>query len=101
MGRALRDFGTTKNFRWDISPADSPWRQGKAERRIAIVKKLLTLSIGDSRLTPLELQTALSEVANICNERPLGLNLKPREDGSYMLITPKPTHDWTFRYQGP
>ena len=26
MGRALRDFGTTKNFRWDISPADSPWR---------------------------------------------------------------------------
>ena len=88
MGTTLRDFGTTKNFRWDISPADSPWRQGKAERRIAIVKKLLTLSIGDSRLTPLELQTAFSEVANICNERPLGVNLKPREDGSYTLITP-------------
>ena len=88
MGDALRNFGTTKNFRWDISPADSPWRQGKAERCIGIVKKLLTLSIGDSRLTTLELQTAFFEAANICNERPLGLNLKPRDDGCYTLITP-------------
>ena len=88
MGGTLQDFGTTKNFRWEVSPADSPWRQGKAERRVGIVKKLLTLSVGDSRLTPLELQTAFFEVANICNERPLGVNLKPREDGSYSLITP-------------
>ena len=90
MGRALRDFATSipESFRWDVSPADSPWRQGKAERRIAIVKKLLTLAVGDSHLTPLELQTAFSEIANICNERPLGLNLKPREDGSFTLITP-------------
>ena len=68
MGGALQDFGTTKNFRWEVSPADSPWRQGKAERRVGIVKKLLTLSVGDSRLTPLELQTAFFEAANICND---------------------------------
>ena len=87
MGDALQSLGGTKNFRWDVSPADSPWRQGKAERRIAIVKRLLTLSIGDSRLTPVELQTVLMEAANICNERPIGLS-KPREDGTYALITP-------------
>ena len=87
MGDALRTLAGTKNFRWDVSPADSPWRQGKAERRIAVVKKLLTLSIGDSRLTPVELQTVLMESANICNERPIGIS-KPREDGSYALITP-------------
>ena len=87
MERALREFGSTKNFEWKISPPDSPWRQGKAERRIGIVKKLLRLSIGDSILTPLELQTAFFEIANVCNERPLGLS-KPREDGSYVLITP-------------
>ena len=87
MGDALRSLGSTKNFQWDVSPADSPWRQGKAERRIALVKKLLTLSIGDTRVTPVELQTIMMECANICNERPMGMS-KPREDGSYMLITP-------------
>ena len=87
MQLPLREFGTANNFEWKVSPPDSPWRQGKAERRIGIVKKLLYHSVGDSRLTPLELQTALFSIANICNERPLGLS-KPREDGSYMLITP-------------
>ena len=87
MERTLREFGSSKNFQWKISPADSPWRQGKAERRIGVVKKLLRLSIGDSILTPVELQTTFFEISNICNERPLGLS-KPREDGSYVLITP-------------
>ena len=87
MCESLRTLAGMKNFRWDVSPADSPWRQGKAERRIAIVKKLLVQSIGDSRLSPVELQTVLMECANICNERPIGV-AKPREDGSYALITP-------------
>ena len=83
----LRSLASSKNFKWDISPADSPWRQGKAERRISIVKKLLTLSIGDSRITPVELQTVFFEGANICNERPIGIT-KPRDDGTYALVTP-------------
>ena len=87
MGDALRSLGSSKNFRWDISPADSPWRQGKAERRIGVVKKLLRLAIGDTRVTPVELQTILFECANICNERPISMT-KPREDGTYSLITP-------------
>ena len=86
-GDSLRTLGSEKNFRWEISPPDSPWRQGKAERRIAVVKKLLKLSVGDSRLTPVELQTILFEISNICNERPIGLS-KPRADGSYVIITP-------------
>ena len=28
MGDALRSLGSSKNFCWDVSPADSPWRQG-------------------------------------------------------------------------
>ena len=87
MGAALRTLGSANNFRWDVSPADSPWRQGKAERRIGVVKRLLKLSIDDTRVTPVELQTILFECANICNERPIGMS-KPREDGSYSLITP-------------
>jgi hypothetical protein len=87
MAHSLREFSSSNSFEWKVSPPDSPWRQGKAERRIGIVKKLIHHSIGDSRLTPLELQTAFIKIANICNERPLGLS-KPREDGSYELITP-------------
>ena len=87
MEKPLREFGTTKNFQWKVSPPDSPWRQGKAERRIGIVKKLMKHSVGDTKLTPVELQTAMFEISNICNERPIGLS-KPRDDGSYVLVTP-------------
>ena len=87
FGGRLRDFATGKNFQWNLSPPDSPWRQGKVERRIGILKKLLRYSVGDTRVTPVELQTILFETANIINERPLGLS-KPREDGSYVVITP-------------
>ncbi len=87
MSDSLQTFSGTKNFKWKLSPANSPWRQGKAERRISIIKRLITLSIGDSRVTPLELQTILMEAANICNERPIGLS-QPRADGTYEIITP-------------
>ena len=87
IGDSLLQFASSKNFEWKISPANSPWRQGKAERKIAIVKRLLSTSIGESRLTPVELQTVLLETANICNERPVG-SAVPRVDGSYLLVTP-------------
>ena len=87
MGDFLRTYRSSKNFKWEISPPDSPWRQGKAERLISIVKKQVNISVGDTRVTPVELQTIFMEVANMCNERPLGLS-KPREDGSYNVITP-------------
>ena len=87
MEDCLREIGSEKSFRWQISPPDSAWRQGKAERRIALVKRLIRLSVGDSRLTLVELMTVLMEIANICNERPIGLS-KPREDGPYSFITP-------------
>ena len=83
----LKTFACTKNFEWKISPPDSPWRQGKVERRIGVVKRILQLSLGDTRVTPLELQTVFTETSNICNERPLGLS-NPRDDGSYDILTP-------------
>ena len=87
MEETFATFAGSNNFRWEVSPADSPWRQGKVERRIAIVKKHIKHSVGDSRVTPLELQTILFEIADICNERPITA-AKPREDGSYCLVTP-------------
>ena len=87
FGESLQSLGSSKNFEWILSPPDSPWRQGKAERRIAVIKDMLRISVGDTKVTPLELQTIFMEVANLCNERPIGIS-KPRADGSYSVLTP-------------
>ena len=84
----LQDYAMKKNFTWEISPANSPWRQGKSESCIRVIKRLLKISVGDIKLSPLEFQTALFEAANLTNEKPLGINKKPLEDGSYRPLTP-------------
>ena len=88
MSKELSSFATDTRFSWNISPANSPWRQGRCEVRIKSIKKLLTISVGMTKLTPLELQTALFEAANLSNERPIGVNTKPRADGSFKVLTP-------------
>ena len=64
MGRQLSGLAAESKFTWEISPSNSPWRQGRSEVRIKILKRLLTMSVGSTRLTPVELQTALYECAN-------------------------------------
>ena len=88
MKDPLLDFAGKNKFEWDISPANSPWRQGKVEVRIKIIKRLLKVAIGSSKLSPVELQTVLFEVANMANERPMGVHKKPLADGSYKPLTP-------------
>ena len=56
LGGPLREFAGAKNFQWNVSPPDAPWRQGKVERRIGIVKRS-SLSVGDTVVSPVELQT--------------------------------------------
>ena len=88
MRKDLADFGAKTGFRWIISPANSPWRQGRAEVRVKLLKRLINISVGSNRLTPLELQTVLFEVANLSNERPIGVNKTPNADGSFEVLTP-------------
>ena len=64
------------NFTWETSLADSPWRQGKCERWIRVLKRLIRFAVGDFRLSPIEFQTILFEAANLCNKRPVGINKK-------------------------
>ena len=83
---SLLSLAKRHNFLWEISPADSHWRQGKVERRIGIIKRLVRVPIGESKLLPLEMQTVLFEAANLCNERPLGVNNKVQVDGAYIVL---------------
>ena len=87
LGTQLEGLATDAGFKWKISPANSPWRQGKCEVRIKCLKRLLIISIGSRRITPLELQTVLYEAANLSNERPLGLHKKPNFDGAFRILT--------------
>ena len=88
MGERLSRLAGEARFTWKISPADSAWRQGRAEIHIKSVKKLLTLAVGSSRITPTELQTILFESANLMNERPIGVQKTPKSDGTFQVLTP-------------
>ena len=88
MGTQLANMAADSQFSWEISPSNSPWRQGRSEVRIEMLKKLITVAVGSIRLTPVELQTVLYECANLTNERPIGVNKTPKADGSFRVLTP-------------
>ena len=68
-----------KGIVWKFVPAGCQWRNGLAERRVAVTKRTLkmmmgsTLIHGNPTLTYPELCTLLSRVANIVNNRPVGV----------------------------
>ena len=76
------DHGTT----WHFSPADSPWRQGTVEALIKSVKRAFMLSVKNQRLSIPELLTALTNIANTLNERPIGYF--PGTDSTLSILTP-------------
>ena len=88
MKESLMKFAGNNKFDWEISPADSPWRQGKAEVRIKIIKRLLKISVGESKLSPTELQTFMFEAADMANERPIGIKTTVPSDGKFNILTP-------------
>ncbi|KAK4318700.1 hypothetical protein Pmani_010328 [Petrolisthes manimaculis] len=79
-------FGSNEGLSWSFNKAaDAPWQNGCSEALIKVIKRSIMMSIGDSVLTFGELQTVLVEVANLTNERPIGI--KPGTDlelGNYL-----------------
>ncbi len=53
--------------------SDAPWQNGVSEALIKSVKRALNVSIGENMSSFAGLQTVLFEVANLLNERPIGL----------------------------
>ena len=82
MINSLSKKGTT----WTFGPADSPWYQGAAEALIKSAKFALSISVRNTRLSLAELLTALTEAANLLNERPIGI--MPSPDNSLNILTP-------------
>ncbi|XP_063603426.1 uncharacterized protein LOC134779294 [Penaeus indicus] len=84
--KKIESIGEKEGVTWIFNmPSDAPWYNGVSEALIKSVKRSICVSIGDSILTFGELQTALFCIANLMNERPIGL--KPGfslELGSYL-----------------
>ena len=59
---------------WNFTKsANAPWENGCSEAMVKLVKRIMTRTIGDATLTFGELQAVMFEVANILNERPIGM----------------------------
>lgn len=82
----ILQFGSNQGMTWSFNKAaDAPWQNGCSEALIKVIKRSITMSVEDSTLTFGELQTALFGIANLTNERPIGI--KPGTDldlGSYV-----------------
>lgn len=82
----LSKFVSTKGKTWKFTrSADAPWQIGCSESLKSLVNRAMTMSNGGKYLQYGELQTVLFEMANIINERPIGI--KPGSDinlGSYL-----------------
>ena len=75
-----------KGMEWTFGVPDSPWHQGAVESLIKSVKKSFKMIVHNHRLTMSEFMTTCYEIANIVNERPLGL--QPSIDANINILTP-------------
>ena len=70
----IQHFGKDKGSTWEFTKtADAPWENGCSESLIRLTKRNMALSIGSNVLTIGELQMLVFEVANLLNERPIGM----------------------------
>ena len=80
------EFEINKAIEWNFSPGDASWWDGCCESRIRSVKKSISLSIGDHRVSFSELQTVVFQAANLVNERPIGI--KPGGHSEHFYLCP-------------
>jgi hypothetical protein len=85
-GDAVYQKSLDNGTQWIFGPADSPWHQGAAEALIKSAKRCFRLAINSQRVSPSEFMTLCAEVANLLNERPLGVI--PSDDSDIKVLTP-------------
>ena len=91
-GWELKDlirFGASRGLEWQFVMPSSQHQYGSAEvmiKYIKGIKKSYMRALGDRKLTYNETYTMMHEVANLCNERPIGL--KPNEDSDPVFLSP-------------
>ena len=83
----LKRYGADKNITWEFVMPSSQHQNGAAEILIKFVKGVKVAymkAIGDCKLTYNETNTMFLEIANLCNERPIGLKPNMSTDPEYL-----------------
>jgi len=76
-----------RQFDWIFSAPESPWTNGLAERMVQNIKRILTIKLGNAKLTMRQLETILIEIEGIVNKRPLSI-VKDEHTGKDIPVTP-------------
>ena len=87
----VEEVSAKKKSVWKFVPAGCQWKNGFSESRVKILKRtlhkiLMTSTMKCRMLNYAELQSLLTRVANIMNDRPLGI--KQFNEDDYVPITP-------------
>ena len=82
----LKQVGVDHGLVWKFGPTDSPWYQGAVEALVKSAKRAINLSVKGHRLSVSEIMTVFTQVADLLNERPLGV--MPGEDSDISILTP-------------
>ena len=82
----LLRMSTFKGTTWKFGAADSPWRQGAVESLIKSIKRCFKFTLDNRRVSPSEFDTICYQVANMLNERPIGVLTS--SDSVINLLTP-------------
>ena len=83
----LRRFGADKGIQWEFVMPYSQHQNGAVEVLIKLVKgikKSCMKAIGDTKLTYNEMNTMFLEIAQLCNERPIGLKPNLNTDPEFL-----------------
>ena len=67
----LHDFLSSEKILWKFNVPKEPWRGGRFERLIGLIKASLYRTIGKAQLTWAELEEVLLDIEIILNNRPL------------------------------
>ena len=80
----LRDFCAERGTQWKFVTPSAQHQNGCAEYLVQSCKIALRKAVGDQVLTPFELLTCLTDVANLVNQRPIGRVPNDPDDGRYL-----------------
>ena len=80
----MKEYSHNNMTEWNFSPGNAPWYNGAAEALVKCTKRALNAMVGDQIMTFAELQTVMFEVAQLLNQRPIGVQPKSPNDGTYL-----------------
>ena len=81
----IYQFGERVGTTWSTTKAaNATWENGCCEAMVKQAKRMLMLSLGSEILTILELQTVFYEIADLLNQRPIGVKISNPDQGSYL-----------------